>query len=177
MKRSTKRRQPFPIAPVLAVSLRFNRTQKCHPRASSASDIGPARGRITTIGEPRLRYDCLYSWLAFAVSASRNWRGVSASSKVVRSASSFTRRARVSETPLIVPQHTEICLAIVANKNGLVRRTGASDVTLCQTTLLGRPGPARPDEVANVALFLKQFPAYLNRWDSQQARNEGVFAH
>jgi hypothetical protein len=23
---------------------------------------------------------------------------------------------------------------------------------------------------------LKQFPAYLNRWDSQQARNEGVFA-
>jgi NAD(P)H-binding len=24
---------------------------------------------------------------------------------------------------------------------------------------------------------LKQFPAYLNRWDSQQARNEGVFAH
>ena len=26
-------------------------------------------------------------------------------------------------------------------------------------------------------LLLKQFPAYLNRWDSQQARNEGVFAH
>jgi hypothetical protein len=26
-------------------------------------------------------------------------------------------------------------------------------------------------------LGLKQFPAYLNRWDSQQARNEGVFAH
>jgi transposase len=26
-------------------------------------------------------------------------------------------------------------------------------------------------------LALKQFPAYLNRWDSQQARNEGVFAH
>ena len=24
---------------------------------------------------------------------------------------------------------------------------------------------------------LKQFPAYLNRWDSQQARNEGVFRH
>jgi AraC family transcriptional regulator len=31
----------------------------------------------------------------------------------------------VSQTPLIVPQHTEICLAIVGNKNGLVRRTGA----------------------------------------------------
>ena len=27
------------------------------------------------------------------------------------------------------------------------------------------------------AFVLKQFPAYLNRWDSQQARNEGVFAH
>jgi hypothetical protein len=26
-------------------------------------------------------------------------------------------------------------------------------------------------------MMLKQFPAYLNRWDSQQARNEGVFAH
>jgi hypothetical protein len=25
--------------------------------------------------------------------------------------------------------------------------------------------------------ILKQFSAYLNRWDSQQARNEGVFAH
>jgi len=24
---------------------------------------------------------------------------------------------------------------------------------------------------------LKQFPAYLNRWDSQQARNEGVSGH
>jgi 3-hydroxyisobutyrate dehydrogenase-like beta-hydroxyacid dehydrogenase len=30
--------------------------------------------------------------------------------------------------------------------------------------------------IANV-MKLKQFPAYLNRWDSQQARNEGVFAH
>jgi len=26
-----------------------------------------------------------------------------------------------------------------------------------------------------IYLWLKQFPAYLNRWDSQQARNEGVF--
>jgi hypothetical protein len=25
--------------------------------------------------------------------------------------------------------------------------------------------------------MLKQFPAYLNRWDSQQARNEGVSGH
>jgi hypothetical protein len=33
----------------------------------------------------------------------------------------------------------------------------------------------RPGHV--VWIGLKQFPAYLNRWDSQQARNEGVFAH
>jgi hypothetical protein len=26
-------------------------------------------------------------------------------------------------------------------------------------------------------ITLKQFPAYLNRWDSQQARNEGVSGH
>jgi hypothetical protein len=26
-------------------------------------------------------------------------------------------------------------------------------------------------------IWLKQFPAYLNRWDSQQARNEGVSGH
>ena len=31
----------------------------------------------------------------------------------------------VSETPVVVPQHTEICLAIVGNENGLVRRSGA----------------------------------------------------
>ena len=32
--------------------------------------------------------------------------------------------------------------------------------------------------IATAAMIgLKQFPAYLNRWDSQQARNEGVFAH
>src|ERR1700686_2479609 len=31
----------------------------------------------------------------------------------------------VSETPLIVPQHTEICIAVVGNENALVSRTGA----------------------------------------------------
>jgi AraC family transcriptional regulator len=31
----------------------------------------------------------------------------------------------VGETPLIVPQHTEICLAVVGNDRGLVRRSGA----------------------------------------------------
>ena len=29
----------------------------------------------------------------------------------------------------------------------------------------------------NDGYYLKQFPAYLNRWDSQQARNEGVSGH
>jgi hypothetical protein len=34
-----------------------------------------------------------------------------------------------------------------------------------------------PAEIEPDVTCLKQFPAYLNRWDSQQARNEGVFAH
>ena len=40
-------------------------------------------------------------------------------------------------------------------------------------------GLAEPNSVviAESTRKLKQFPAYLNRWDSQQARNEGVFAH
>ena len=38
----------------------------------------------------------------------------------------------VSETPSIVPQHTEICLAVVGNEKGLVRRTGAGQ---CQHTV------------------------------------------
>jgi AraC family transcriptional regulator len=38
----------------------------------------------------------------------------------------------VSETPLIVPRHTEICLAVIGNENGLVRRTGAGQ---CQLTV------------------------------------------
>jgi transposase len=33
----------------------------------------------------------------------------------------------------------------------------------------------RSDDAANRLRQLKQFPVYLNRWDSQQARNEGVF--
>jgi AraC family transcriptional regulator len=31
----------------------------------------------------------------------------------------------VSETPIIVPQHAELCLAVAGNDNGRVRRTGA----------------------------------------------------
>jgi AraC family transcriptional regulator len=31
----------------------------------------------------------------------------------------------VSETPVVVPQHVELCLAVVGNNNGLVRRSGA----------------------------------------------------
>jgi AraC family transcriptional regulator len=37
-----------------------------------------------------------------------------------------------SETPLIVPRHTEICLAVIGNENGLVTRTGAGQ---CQATV------------------------------------------
>jgi hypothetical protein len=35
------------------------------------------------------------------------------------------RSLGVIEAPVIVPQHTEICLAVIGNKNALVRRTGA----------------------------------------------------
>jgi AraC family transcriptional regulator len=31
----------------------------------------------------------------------------------------------VSETPIIVPQHMELCLAVAGNENGVVIRTGA----------------------------------------------------
>jgi AraC family transcriptional regulator len=31
----------------------------------------------------------------------------------------------VSETPVVVPQHVELCLAVAGNNNGLVRRSGA----------------------------------------------------
>ena len=40
--------------------------------------------------------------------------------------------------------------------------------TLVDAQMMGAPSKS--------AIYdLKQFPAYLNRWDSQQARNEGVF--
>jgi AraC family transcriptional regulator len=38
----------------------------------------------------------------------------------------------VSETPVIVPQHMELCFAVAGNDNGLVRRTGAGQ---CQETI------------------------------------------
>src|SRR5580704_15336002 len=43
------------------------------------------------------------------------------------SLSAELRSHPISETPLIVPQHTEICLAIIGNENGLVKRTGAGE--------------------------------------------------
>jgi AraC family transcriptional regulator len=42
------------------------------------------------------------------------------------------RSHAISETPSIVPHHTEICLAVVGNEKGLVRRTGAGQ---CQHTV------------------------------------------
>jgi AraC family transcriptional regulator len=35
------------------------------------------------------------------------------------------RSHSASQTPVIVPQHTEVCLVVDGNRNGLVRRTGA----------------------------------------------------
>ena len=55
-------------------------------------------------------------------SADRGWSTISAE----------LRSHGASETPLIVPQHTEICLTVIGNKNGLVRRTGAGE---CQHTV------------------------------------------
>jgi AraC family transcriptional regulator len=42
------------------------------------------------------------------------------------------RRHAVSETPVIAPQHTEICLIVIGNTNCVVRRTGAGQ---CQNTV------------------------------------------
>src|ERR1700757_4907945 len=38
----------------------------------------------------------------------------------------------LGETPVIIRQHLEVCLAVVGNENGLVRRTGAGQ---CQETI------------------------------------------
>jgi AraC family transcriptional regulator len=48
-------------------------------------------------------------------SAGRGWSTISAE----------LRWHGVSETPIIVPQHVELCLAVAGNDNGRVRRTGA----------------------------------------------------
>jgi AraC family transcriptional regulator len=42
------------------------------------------------------------------------------------------RSHAVSETPVIVAQHTELCLAVIGTDNGLVRRTGAGQ---CQEAM------------------------------------------
>ena len=42
------------------------------------------------------------------------------------------RSHAVSETPVIVPQHTELCLAVIGTDNGLVRRTGVGQ---CQEVM------------------------------------------
>jgi AraC family transcriptional regulator len=55
-------------------------------------------------------------------SASLGWSTISAE----------LRSHGVSETPAIVPQHMELCLAVAGNDNGLVRRTGAGQ---CQETI------------------------------------------
>jgi AraC family transcriptional regulator len=42
------------------------------------------------------------------------------------------RSHAVSETPVIVPQHAELCLAVIGTDNGLVRRTGVGQ---CQEVM------------------------------------------
>ena len=48
---------------------------------------------------------------------------------------------------------------------------------LCNAQRYERSEARRDTRAGHYERKLKQFPAYLNRWDSQQARNEGVFAH
>jgi AraC family transcriptional regulator len=70
----------------------------------------------------------------------------------------------VSETPLIVPQHTELCLAIAGNENGLVRRTGAGQ---CQHavprtgTIWLSPMGISDNEVAITAPISRALHLYL----------------
>jgi AraC family transcriptional regulator len=49
------------------------------------------------------------------------------------------RSQPAGETPVIVPRHTEICLAVIGNENCLVRRTGAgqSQLAVPRTGLFG----------------------------------------
>src|SRR5580658_8298499 len=50
-----------------------------------------------------------------ASSAGLGWSAISAE----------LRSHPVGETPAVIPQHTELCLAVIGTDNGLVRRTGA----------------------------------------------------
>ena len=63
-----------------------------------------------------------------------------------------------------------VTLALVGFFAFLILRVTAPET--CQ-----RSQEIAPVRRRNSFSALKQFPAYLNRWDSQQARNEGVFAH
>jgi hypothetical protein len=54
---------------------------------------------------------------------------------------------------------------------------GAKDVQFVEVDPKTKRTMAGTNYFEIYPLGLKQFPAYLNRWDSQQARNEGVFAH
>jgi hypothetical protein len=56
--------------------------------------------------------------------------------------------------------------AVVANRNIPQKHVWRAKIVLLTA-----------DAHGTAEIMLKQFPAYLNRWDSQQARNEGVFAH
>jgi len=63
-------------------------------------------------------------------------------------------RLRQSRSPLARPAYSRAMREVVAKRIIEIAQRGVQDREA-----------------------LKQFPAYLNRWDSQQARNEGVFAH
>jgi AraC family transcriptional regulator len=74
------------------------------------------------------------------------------------------RSHAVSETPVIVPQHTELCLAVIGTDNGLVRRTGVGqrqEVMPTSGAIWLSPIGVGDNEVAITAPIPKAMHLYL----------------
>jgi AraC family transcriptional regulator len=84
-------------------------------------------------------------------SAERGWALISAE----------LRSQPEGETPVIVPRHTEICLAVIGNENCLVRRTGAgqSQVAVPRTGAFGLTPIGVGD---NVVVMTESIPRTLH---------------
>jgi AraC family transcriptional regulator len=85
------------------------------------------------------------------------------------------RSHSVSETPIIVPQHTEICLAIVGNRNGLVSRSGAGQHqrTVPRTGALWlSPIGVGDNEIAITAPVLQTLHLYLPETEFDRLKDD-----
>src|SRR6266436_9267049 len=70
----------------------------------------------------------------------------------------------VSETSVVVPQHTELCLAVLGNKDGLVTRTGAGQrqqTTPTTGTIWLSPVGVGDNVITNTAPIPKTLHLYL----------------